>query len=137
LLSDKGLLRLSTTSQWDQPGNYRSVIDGLKAVGNFHTASESAPWAEVELAGMAMVDSVFIENVRTHNNARAVPFKVEVSEDGKSWKQVAASDQSKDEWAFTFTPVKARFVRATWTGGPNNKTFLHFRKFTVHGKKLY
>ena len=137
LLSDAGLLRLSTTSQWDQPGNYRSVIDGLNAVGNFHTASESAPWAEVELAGMAMVDSVFIENVRTYNNARAVPFKVEVSEDGKSWKQVAASDQSKDEWAFTFTPVKARFVRATWTGGPNNKTFLHFRKFTVHGKKLY
>ena len=137
ILSDKGLLRLSTTSQWDQPGNYRAVIDDLESAGNFHTASESAPWAEVELAGMAMIDSVLIENIHTQNNGRAVPFKVEISEDGKIWKRVASSDQSKDEWHFTFAPTKGRFVRATWTGNPDHKTFLHFRKFTVHGKKLY
>lgn len=135
ILSDKGLLRLSTTSQWDQPGNYRAVIDGLAAVGNFHTASESAPWAEVELPGMAMIDSVFIENIHTQNNPRAVPFKLEISEDGKTWQSIATADKSQQEWAFNFTPVKGRFVRVTWTG--NGKTFLHFRKFTVHGKKLY
>jgi hypothetical protein len=138
ILSDKGLLRLSTTSQWDQPGNYRAVIDGLEANGNFHTASETAPWAEVELPGMAMVDAVFIENIHSQNSFRAVPFKVEVSEDAKKWMQVATVDKLQDEWKFTFAPQKARFVRVTWTGGENgNKTFLHFRKFTVHGKKLY
>jgi hypothetical protein len=138
ILSDKGLLRLSTTSQWDQPGNYRAVIDGLEANGNFHTASETAPWAEVELPGMAMVDAVFIENIHSQNSFRAVPFKVEVSEDAKKWTQVATVDKLQDEWKFTFAPQKARFVRVTWTGGENgNKTFLHFRKFTVHGKKLY
>lgn len=137
LLSDKGLLRLSTTSNWDQPGNYRAVIDGKEAVGNFHTASESAPWVEVELPGMAEVSAVYIENVHTQNNGRAVPFKVEVSEDAKRWKQVAKADRSQDEWKLTFAPVKGRFVRVTWTGGEGKKTFLHFRKVTVHGKKLY
>jgi hypothetical protein len=137
LLSDKGLLRLSTTSNWDQPGNYRAIIDGKEAVGNFHTASESAPWVEVELPGMAEVSAVYIENVHTQNNGRAVPFKVEVSEDAKRWKQVAQADKSQDEWKLTFAPVKGRFVRVTWTGGEGKKTFLHFRKVTVHGKKLY
>jgi hypothetical protein len=138
LLSDKGLLRLSTTSQWDQPGIYRAIIDGKSAAGNFHTASENTPWAEVELPGMAMVDAVYIENIHTQNNGRAVPFKLELSEDGKAWQQVAIAEQSKEDWKFTFAPIKARFVRVTWTGGETgNKTFLHFRKFTVHGKKLY
>jgi hypothetical protein len=135
LLSDKGLLRISTTSQWDRPGDYRAVIDGSQSAGAFHTASESAPWAEVELPGMAEISAVFLENIHTQNNPRAVPFKVEISEDGKAWKQVASADKSQQEWKFNFAPVKGRFVRVTWTG--NGKTFLHFRKFTVHGKKLY
>lgn len=137
ILSDKGLLRLSTTSNWDQPGNYRAIIDDKEAAGNFHTASESAPWAEVELPGMAEIGAVYIENIHTRNNGRAVPFKVEVSEDATHWKQVAEAKQSQEEWKLTFTPVKGRFVRVTWVGDEGKKTFLHFRKMTVHGKKLY
>ncbi|MBQ9693670.1 MAG: discoidin domain-containing protein, partial [Kiritimatiellae bacterium] len=137
LLSDKGLLRTSTTSNWDQPGNYRAVIDGQTAIGNFHTASESAPWAEVELPGMADISAVYIENIHTQNNSRAVPFNVTISQNGKDWKKVANATTSQETWQFTFPPVKGRFVRVTWTGNADAKTFLHFRKFTVHGKKLY
>lgn len=136
LLSDKGLLRISTTSNWDQPANYRTVIDGKRAVGNFHTASESAPWAEVELPGMAEISAVYLENIHTQNNGRAVPFKVEISEEGTAWQTVATATKSQEDWKLTFAPVKGRFVRVTWTG-TEGRTFLHFRKFTVHGKKLY
>ena len=135
LLSDKGLLRISTTSNWDHPEFYREVIDGKTCASNFHTDSENAPWAEIVLGGTAEIAAVYIENIHTQNNWRAVPFKVEVSEDGKAWTTVARADKSEEEWKFTFPPVKGRYVRVTRIGDGN--TFLHFRKFMVFGKKLY
>ncbi|MEG2414631.1 MAG: PA14 domain-containing protein [Kiritimatiellia bacterium] len=135
LLSDKGLLKLSTTSNWDQPASYRRVIDGKTAIGNFHTAQEEAPWAEVELPGMAEIGAVLLENIHTQNNRRAVPFIVEISEDGKRWQKVASADRVQEEWRLTFPAVKGQFVRVTRKG--EGTTFLHFRKLMVFGKKLY
>lgn len=135
LLSDKGLLRLSTTSSWDHPEVYLEVIDDKVCTSNFHTASENAPWAEVVLGGTAEIGAVLIENIHTGNNGRAVPFRVEISEDGKAWKEVAKISKVEEEWKLTFPPVKGRYVRITRFGDGN--TFLHFRKIMVFGKKLY
>ena len=135
LLSDKGLLRISTTSNWDHPEVYRDVIDDKVCTSNFHTASEKEPWAEVVLGGTAEIGAVLIENIHTQNNGRAVPFRVEISEDGKAWKEVARVDKVEDEWKLTFPPIKGRYIRVTRFG--DGITFLHFRKFMVFGKKLY
>lgn len=136
-LSEDGILRLSSTSHWDHPEFYRQVIDGFTPPPDaFHTAQETAPWAEVVLPGMAEVDTVYLMNT-SGNRERLVPFTVEVSEDGRSWREVARGTGVQESYTFTFTPVKAQHVRVTCTPAKGARTFLHLRKFCVFGKKLY
>ncbi len=134
LLSDKAVLRLSTTSHWDAPQIYHHVIDGLTSEWAFHTAKEKTPHAEVILPGMAEVSTVYLRN-RQGNPDRLVPFVVEVSEDGKVWQTVASATEVREDYTFTFKPIKAKFVRVQCQ--PEETTFLHLRKFCVFGKKLY
>lgn len=134
LLSDRALLRLSTTSHWDHPEAYGHVLDGLTPTESFHTSEEKEPWVEAELAGMAEVSAVYLGN-RPGQEGRLVPFVVEVSEDGKAWREVARDDKVRNEYRLTFAPVKAKHVRVRCQ--PKEKTFLHLRKFCVFGKKLY
>ncbi len=136
LLSKDGLLKISTTSNWDHPEYYRQVIDDKVAEGNFHTAGEKEPWAELRLPGMAEVSAVHLNNTFGSNAWRLVPFTVEVSEDGKAWQKVAEADKVQDTYSFTFAPVKAQYVRVQ-THSPDGNRFLHLRKFAVFGKKLY
>ncbi len=136
LLSKDGLLRISTTSGWDHPEFYRHVIDEKYPQGNFHTGNEKEPWAEVRLPGMAEVSAVHLNNEFGQNGWRMVPFTVEVSTDGNSWKKVAESDKVQTVYNFTFAPVKAQFVRVTVRSPDGNRLF-HLRKFAVFGKKLY
>lgn len=135
LLSDQGLLTLSSASgQWDTPSAYRHVIDGRTPTQPFHTNEEAAPWAKIELPGLAEVSSVYIGN-RPGNLWRLVPFTVEVSEDGKTWTKVAEESAVKDNYRFTFPAVRAKYVKVT--AHPNGRTFLHLLKFCVFGKPLY
>ncbi len=134
LCSANGLLRISSTSQWDHPSAYRHVIDDKVETDAFHTREEVGPWAEVELAGPSEVSRVFLKNT-TGNIARLVPFVVEVSEDGKKWQTVVEEATAKRDYTYTFPPVKGQYVRVRCTGA--NKTFLHLRKMMIYGKKLY
>ncbi len=138
LLSDKGLLKISTPSSWDHANVYRHVTDGLDANGsNFHTNREKNPWTEVVLPGMAEVSAIYVQNT-PGNQERLVPFVIEVSADGKAWTQVASSETAKWSYTFTFAPVKGKYVRLTCKPkNPDDTTFLHLQKFCVFGKKLY
>ena len=136
LLSADGMLRISSTSQWDHPEAYLDVIDGKSATQSFHTGKEKTPWASVRLPGEAMVGAVFIENVAGQNSGRCLPFKIEVSEDQKTWIAVGEKITARqNEYKITFPPVKARYVRVIREG--DSPDFLHFRKLMVFGKKLY
>ncbi len=138
LLSDKGILRTSSTSQWDRIEYYRHIIDNTAPSDkNFHTAGEATPWAEVILPGMAEVSTIYIANT-PGNNWRLVPFILSVSEDGKEWLDVAQADKVQATYTFDIPPTKAKYIRITaHPKGENPKTFLHLRKFCVFGKKLY
>lgn len=135
LLSDLGLLRLSSSSHWDHPEAYGHVIDGLAPTRICHTSQEKAPWAEIILPGMAELSAVYVGNRPGGNAGRLVPFVVEVSEDGNGWSEVARETRVRDAYRLTFAPVKARRVRVRCC--PEGKTFLHLRKFCVFGKRLY
>jgi hypothetical protein len=129
-----GLLRLSSTSQWDHPEAYAHVIDDKQPTEAFHTGKETSPWAELMLPGPAEVSSVYLLNT-TGNQWRIVPFVLEVSEDGTTWKQVASETQAKGEYTLTFPAEKAQYIRIRCT--PQGDTFLHLRKFSAFGKKRY
>lgn len=134
LCSANGLLRISSTSQWDHPFAYRHVIDDKVEAEAFHTKEEVGPWAEVELPGPAEISRVYLKNT-TGNLGRLVPFVVEVSEDGTKWKTVVEEAVAKREYTYTFPAVKGQFVRVRCTS--EKKTFLHLRKMMIYGKKLY
>ncbi len=138
LLSDKGLLRLSTTSRWNLPEHYRRLLDNTEPAGDLicHTAREERPWAEVILPGMAEVSAVRVVN-RGEQWERLVPFVIEVSEDGEKWRKVASTNEQKGEYVFTFRPTRAKHVRLMCTPAEGGKTFLHVRKLAIFGKKLY
>ena len=68
-------------------------------------------------------------------SGRLVPFVVEVSEDGRAWREDPRDDKVRDEYRLTFAPGKAKHVRVRCQ--PKERTFLHLRKFCVFGKKLY
>ncbi len=140
LLSDEGLLRTSTTSQWDTPDRYAYVIDASPARGNgFHTAKEKAPWAEVVLPGPSSVMGIVIENrCGGHNATRQVPIYVDVSEDGTSWQRVFTQEQVKDTFRVDLrkAPPRARHVRVGRVADAKEEVF-HLGKIMVYGKKLY
>ena len=140
LLSEDGLLRTSTTSQWDTPARYAYVIDSSPARGNgFHTAKEKAPWAEVMLPGPSSVLGLVIENRSGgHNATRQVPIYVDVSEDGTSWQRVFTQEQVKDTFRVDLrkAPPRARHVRVGRVADAKEDVF-HLGKVLVYGKKLY
>ncbi|MDO4527507.1 MAG: discoidin domain-containing protein, partial [bacterium] len=129
-----GLLRISSTSQWDRPEAYGYIVDNQTETEACHTGKEKSPWAELMLPGPAEISRVYIMNAN-NNHSRIVPFVLEVSEDGETWKQVASETATKNEYIFTFPAVKAQYIRLRCT--PNGDTFLHIRKFAAFGKKLY
>lgn len=134
LCSDKGLLRLSSTSRWDHPFAYRHVIDRYAETDAFHTAEEVGPWAEVELEGPSEVTAIYLKNT-TGNQSRLVPFVIEASEDGTQWTTIATETAVKNDYWYSPNNVNARFVRVRCTS--KNKTFLHLRKMMIFGKKRY
>jgi hypothetical protein len=72
----------------------------------------------------------------------AVPLKVSVSLDGKSWNEVASFDKPDSLFRIDLQGkgLKARFVRIERLPSKDTSQSpgrFHFRNFLVYGKKLY
>lgn len=142
LLSDKGLLKISSTSGWDRPGRYAKCIDASPCEGDanaFHTGREKSPWAVVMLPGAAEVCGVVVENrCGMQNRGRQVPIEVQLSEDGDNWQTVFTDGQVRATYRVDISSgaKRAKFVRVRRT--PENKDeFFHLTKILVYGRPLY
>jgi hypothetical protein len=93
----------------------------------FHTLEEDRPWVEIDLGGKRHFGSIRIANREDCCGERAVPLVVEVSNDRKTWHEVARRDEPFNTWNKDFPPVSARYVRAMLT----KKGMLHLRKVSV------
>lgn len=95
LVSDKGYLRLSTTSNWDSPCDHLNVL--TKGGGAFHTDAEPTPYVIVELAAPAnMTGLLLVKN--NGNEWRMKKMKVSRSTDGATWFEVAKTDDMPKQW---------------------------------------
>jgi hypothetical protein len=61
---------------------------------------------------------------------RAYPVVVEVSKDGKRWKEVARRDTAYSTWRADFAPTTARYVRAK----VRKRTWFHLERFSVFAR---
>ncbi len=129
-VSKGAAIGFSSTSRWDHLAGHAAVLS--MQGGKFHTSNQDDEWAEVTLPKISLVSSIVIDNSET-NRGRAVPLKVEVSEDGQNWSQVFETDEVQTQWTIDLSnaPVKARLIRIH--GSIGRKDFLHLRRVLVFG----
>ncbi len=77
----------------------------------FHTNEENQPWIELDLGTIQPFSSVKVKNREDCCSDRAVPLLLEVSSDGKQWKQLARKNDVFTTWTAEFASVEARWVR--------------------------
>jgi hypothetical protein len=93
----------------------------------FHTLEDDRPWVELDLGGKRRFSSIRIVNREDCCAERAVPLAIEVSQDHKTWREIARRTETFNTWTKDFAPVTARYVRAIGL----KKGILHFRRFSV------
>jgi hypothetical protein len=88
----------------------------------FHTNEEDKPWVEYDLGEPMAFKGVTVRNCQeVFFQERAVPLIVEVSDDGKTYREIARRDESFAVWQPDITPQRARFVRLR----AMKRTYLH------------
>lgn len=77
----------------------------------FHTHTEQSPWFQLDLGAPTAFSSATIVNRQDMALPLAVPLIIEVSDDGKSFREIARRDDVFTTWFATFPPQTARYVR--------------------------
>lgn len=135
LLSSGGLIRLSTTSNWDAPESHAGVLE--EKGGRLHTDSEVHPHVIVRLAKLGELSGIVVADTSTgYNASRIVPIKVSVSEDGQSWQEVFRSEKPGGPWRI---PLEGKVPRAAWVKverDDDRKEVFHLAAVHVYGRRL-
>lgn len=133
LLSEGGLLKLSSSSGWDRPLLHAGVL--APSLGFFHTAGGVNPWAEVTLPKLGEPTGILI--IPVNNNAqRHVPMQVSVSDDGKQWTPVWKTDKFEPFWRIDLAGrrLRVKYVKVERMG--DNADVFHLRGILVYGRLL-
>src|SRR5690606_19349381 len=75
------------------------------------TNEEENPWLVFDLESPKSVSAVRVDNRIDCCQDRANPLVIEVSDDEKTWKEVARRTSDFNTWKATFPTVKTRYVR--------------------------
>lgn len=95
----------------------------------FSTNHEQSPWIEFDLGRQGRVSHVKVRNRSDCEGCaeRALPLVVEVSDDRRTWKEVARKTDSFEEWTASFPPKQARWLRLK----AEKRTFLHLKQVRI------
>lgn len=94
-----------------EPGK---LVDGDLNQMGFHTIEAPNQNVTIDLGGSHRISRVVVYNRTDCCQERAIPLRIEVSEDGKAYKKVAERHEPfPTEWTADFSSVKARYVRLT------------------------
>ncbi|MBL7220612.1 MAG: discoidin domain-containing protein [Phycisphaerae bacterium] len=96
-----------------------------------HTDREVKPHVTIALKKPELLKLIVIENRRGWLGGRTMGLGVEVSLDGKRWKNIWQGDKAQPTWTVNLkTPVRARYVRIGLTG--DSRTYI-----CLAGVKIY
>lgn len=107
------------------PSSY--LVDGNTDDVGVHTALEHGPGVTIDLAQVRTIERVVVYN-RIEHRERALPLVVEVSEDGRRYRELARRRTTFEKWVVSSPPVPARFVRLR----ADAHTYLHLNEVLVH-----
>ncbi|HYQ00895.1 MAG TPA: discoidin domain-containing protein [Polyangiaceae bacterium] len=94
----------------------------------FHTALEKNPWFEYDFGAPIAFSSLTIKNRSDYGQDRTVPLVVEVSNDDKSFTEVAKREAVFDVWKPSFPTQHARYLRLRIP----RDSMLHLEAIKVH-----
>ena len=129
LVSDKGFLSLSSTSQWDRPVDHRNVL--RDAPGRFHTDREALNWALVDLGEERSIGTVVVVKNLGHED-RSRHMRIMRSVDGATFFPVAESENTPPEWRVPCGGQRARWIRIERLSDAGE--YFHLRNILVFEK---
>jgi hypothetical protein len=115
---------LARKATWTTSSNYPSggcsspeqvCVQGVNYF--FHTGMEQNPSIVFDLGGRKGISRVVVGNRLDCCPERAVPLVVSVSDDQKTWREVARKTESFTTWQAKFPRVRARYVKLHVAGG--------------------
>ena len=89
------------------------LVDGDVTNLGFHTIDAANQNVTIDLGRVQRISRVVVYNRSDCCKERAVPLKIEVSEDGGKFRKVAERKEQFDKWKADFPSTKARYVRLT------------------------
>ncbi|MBQ9430598.1 MAG: hypothetical protein IJU44_03500 [Kiritimatiellae bacterium] len=112
----------------------RSLRDGTPVLA---IGTQGGTWIRLQLEDGCEATGILIVNTLSKKRRAAqLPMRVEVSVDGKEWRQIAMLDQPADFWRIPLdgSQGSVRFVRV-WTEGVFQTSTIRLSKFLVYGRK--
>jgi len=113
LLSSGGLLKISTTSPWDDPQGHWGILE--EEGGYCHTNNQARPYVIVRLGKLGDVSGIVVTGTDYDSYGyRQMPLKISVSEDGTTWKEVFRTTDVKGPWRIPTAgkATRVQFVKA-------------------------
>ncbi len=135
LVSQGGLLRINSTSQYDDPAAHWGILEPTVG-GRFHTDKVTDGYAVVELPKTAFITGV-VTIAPGGNLERLANMKVQYSESGRDddWHDAGAmpapTSQRINRLDLQAKNPRARFIRILRPGGPE---YFHLFGIFVYGK---
>ena len=137
VVSEKAVVRVSSTCEYDTPETHLNLVRGPKVSCAFHTAKEKNPNVILKLSAPAEVKGLEILNRVDGSGFREATLAVSLSEDGKTWKQIWTADgKAENRWAVGCVDANGQGTKASWIKletKPEKSEFFHLSRVTVYG----
>ncbi len=103
---------VTVSSQYPGQGvDHSLLVDGDPDTLGFHTMDGGQQWVVIDLGKVRKFNKLVVYNRPDGFEERAVPLKVEVSNDNVNYTQVAERKQTFDKWTAKGLHAEGRYVR--------------------------
>jgi hypothetical protein len=103
---------VTTSSQFPGQGtDHTLLVDGDRDNLGFHTNVEAQSWVMIDLGAVKKFDKIVVYNRADGFEERAVPIKIEASNDNTNWTQIAERKETFDKWTAKKLHAEARYIR--------------------------